>query len=101
MGKTKFIDQVWGCTIPIVHGIHSSPERNLIQVTEPVFWALHKTYSFVPLKPISVKGIGEIPIWSVEIPDNFTAKVKPSRQITDVINYTWDHDNETDNDSED
>ncbi|MDJ0579735.1 adenylate/guanylate cyclase domain-containing protein [Crocosphaera sp.] len=101
IGKTKFIYEIWGCTMQIVHGIHSSPERNLIQVTEPVFLALQKTYSFVSLKPISVKGIGEIPIWSVEIPDNFTTKVKPSRQITEVVNYTWDHENETENDSDD
>ncbi|MGK7930403.1 MAG: adenylate/guanylate cyclase domain-containing protein [Microcystaceae cyanobacterium] len=94
VGKSKFIYEVWGSTMQIVHAIHSSPERDVIQVTEPVFLALQKTYSFVSLTPIMVKGIGAIPIWSLEIPDDFTEKVKSPRQQANVVDVSLDDNDE-------
>ncbi|MGK7943675.1 MAG: adenylate/guanylate cyclase domain-containing protein [Microcystaceae cyanobacterium] len=81
IGKSKFIYEVWGCTMQIVHAIHSSPERNVIQVTEPVFLSLEKIYSFVPLNPVTVKGVGDIPLWKLEIPDDFTERVRQSSEL--------------------
>ncbi|MGK7929979.1 MAG: adenylate/guanylate cyclase domain-containing protein [Microcystaceae cyanobacterium] len=66
VGKSKFIYEVWGDTMKIAHGIHSSPKDDVIQVSEPVYLALEQLYHFKSLPPISVKGIGEIAIWELE-----------------------------------
>ena len=95
IGKSKFIYEVWGSTLQIVRAVHSSPERDVIQVTEPIFLSLEKIYSFVPVKPVTVKGIGEIPVWSLEISDDFTERVKPLRQTTEFVSFTSDHEHES------
>lgn len=76
VGKSKFIYELWGNTMKIVHSIHSSPDVDVIQVTEPVVNSLDQIYQFKPLDPIMVKRIGLISIWELKLPEASTVTVK-------------------------
>lgn len=67
IGKNKFIYDVWGDTLKIAQGVHSSPKDNVIQVTEPVYRELKQIYNFEPLGDIIVKGLGNMPIWELDL----------------------------------
>lgn len=67
VGKSKFIYEVWGDTMKIAYGVHSSPKNNVIQVTESVYLALEQFYRFQPLDKIVLKGIGAVAIWEVDL----------------------------------
>lgn len=65
VGKTKFIYELWGETMTVAKAIHSTPEQNIIQVSQSVYNALQGLYYFEPLKEVEVKGKGKISVWSV------------------------------------
>lgn len=66
VGKTKFLYELWGETITIARAIHSSPDQNIIQVTEEVYETLIGLYNFVPGSPVAVKSKGNVPVWAVK-----------------------------------
>ena len=65
VGKSKFIYELWGETMTIARTIHSSPNTNLIQVSESVYSSLEGLYDFQPVNDVTIKGKGNIPVWSV------------------------------------
>jgi class 3 adenylate cyclase len=67
VGKSKFVYELWGDTMKIVHAVHSSPDENVIQVTEPVFQSLENFYGFKPVAPVFVKSLGEISVWMLDL----------------------------------
>lgn len=66
VGKTKFLYELWGETITIARAIHSSPDQNIIQVTEEVYETLTGFYNFMPGGQVLVKGKGNIPVWALK-----------------------------------
>jgi class 3 adenylate cyclase len=79
VGKSKFIYELWGDTMKVVHAIHSSPEEDVIQVTEPVLQALDKVYQFKSVPSVFVKGLGEIPVWELDLSSSATT-THPDRE---------------------
>jgi class 3 adenylate cyclase len=67
VGKSKFVYELWGDTMKIVHAVHSSPDENVIQVTEPVLQSLENFYHFKPVAPVFVKSLGEISVWMLDL----------------------------------
>jgi len=65
VGKSKFIYELWGETMTIARTIHSSPDTNLIQVSESVYSSLEGLYDFQPVNDVMIKGKGNIQVWSV------------------------------------
>jgi hypothetical protein len=51
----------------VVHAVHSSPDENVIQVTEPVFQSLEHFYHFKPVAPVFVKSLGEVSVWMLDL----------------------------------
>ncbi len=66
VGKSKFIYELWGDSLKIAYAIHSSPDDDVIQVTEPIYEALDNIYAFKKMEDKLVKGIGNIAIWQVD-----------------------------------
>lgn len=79
IGKSKFIYELWGDTMKVVHAIHSSPEEDVIQVTQPVLQALDKVYRFKSVPSVFVKGLGEIPVWELDLSSSATT-TNPDRE---------------------
>ncbi|MFM7266579.1 MAG: adenylate/guanylate cyclase domain-containing protein, partial [Cyanobium sp.] len=61
---------IWGNTITIAVGLHEASRQSGIQVSAPIVDALRGLYVFQPLPPISVKGLGEMPAWSLLRPQD-------------------------------
>jgi class 3 adenylate cyclase len=67
VGKTKFIYELCGDTMTIAQAVHVSPERNVVQVTEPVRNALENYYTFAPVAAVQLKDKATtIPVWAVQ-----------------------------------
>ncbi|WP_088888751.1 adenylate/guanylate cyclase domain-containing protein [Leptolyngbya ohadii] len=66
VGKSKFIYDVLGDTLNTARAIHSSPDRNIIQVTQPVHAVLHDLHPFERGKDVAIKGKGMIPVWAIK-----------------------------------
>ena len=66
VGKSKFIYELWGDSLKIAYAIHSSPDDDVIQVTEPIYQALDNIYTFKKMEDKLVKGIGNVAIWQVD-----------------------------------
>jgi len=65
VGKSKFIYELWGETMNIAQLIHTSPETNIIQVSESVYTSLQGMYDFKPVNDFLLKGKGSIAVWSL------------------------------------
>ena len=77
VGKSKFIYELWGDSLKIAYAIHSSPDDDVIQVTEPIRKALENIYVFNSAEDKSVKGMGNIAIWQVNY--------RGSENVIDVV----------------
>jgi class 3 adenylate cyclase len=77
VGKSKFIYELWGDSLKIAYAIHSSPDDDVIQVTEPIRNALENIYVFSSAEDKSVKGMGNIAIWQVNY--------RGSENVIDVV----------------
>jgi class 3 adenylate cyclase len=66
VGKSKFIYELWGDTMTIARAVHGSPDRNVIQITEPVYKALESLYTFEALAPVQLKNQQSVPVWLVK-----------------------------------
>jgi class 3 adenylate cyclase len=64
-GERRVSFDIWGQTVAIARGIHSSPRPNQVQVTTPIMEALRGRYSFRARPPIPVRGTGEVVVWEV------------------------------------
>lgn len=65
VGKTKFIYELWGETINIARAIHSSPEQNIIQVSEEVYETLTGIYDLAPNGKVEIKGKDNVSVWAL------------------------------------
>jgi len=65
IGKSKFIYELWGETMNIATLIHTSDDTNIIQVSESVYKSLQGMYDFKPVNDFTLKGKGNIPVWSL------------------------------------
>ena len=77
VGKSKFIYELWGDSLKIAYAIHSSPDDDVIQVTEPIRNALENIYLFDNAEDKLVKGMGNIAIWQVNY--------RGSENVIDVV----------------
>jgi class 3 adenylate cyclase len=77
VGKSKFIYELWGDSLKIAYAIHSSPDDDVIQVTEPIRNALENIYVFSDAEDKSVKGMGNIAVWQVNY--------RGSENVIDVV----------------
>jgi len=73
IGKSKFIYELWGETMNIAQLIHSSPGTNNIQVSESVHSALFGQYDFQSIDSFSIKGKGNIPVWTIHTLDSLSS----------------------------
>ncbi len=84
VGKTRFIYALTGETMKIAHDIHSSPEQNIIQVTQPIYDNLHDLYPFERAADVEIKGLANVPVWSIKgqnfVPDLPTQDV-PAQDV--------------------
>jgi class 3 adenylate cyclase len=76
-GERRISFDIWGQTVAIARGIHSSPRPNQVQVTTPIVEALRGRYRFRAQPPITVRGHGEVAVWVIE-PEGLISGAAPA-----------------------
>jgi len=67
IGKSKYIYDLWGDTVNLASRMESTGVPGAIQVTRPVYEALHTKFAFEPRGVIDVKGKGEVEAWLLRL----------------------------------
>jgi len=66
VGENKFAYDIWGNTVNTASRLESNSEPGKINISETLYQLIHDKYDCVLRGKISVKGIGEIPMYFLE-----------------------------------
>ncbi len=66
LGKSRLSFDVWGETVNLAARLESSAAKGEIRVSEAAYWRLHRDFRLTPLGEVSLKGVGDTPVFVLE-----------------------------------
>ncbi len=63
LGKSRLVFDVWGAAVNLASRLEASAENGEIRISEAAYWRLHNDFDMDPLGEVTLKGIGDTPVY--------------------------------------